>query len=72
MKYDEMLLSKYNKVTLTRKELSKELSVSLSTLDKGLEDGSIPIRYLRLGNSSKARYSFPIKNVAYYLEYMAA
>lgn len=72
MKYDEMLLSKYNKTTLTREELSKELSISISTLDRGLEDGSIAIRYIRLGKSSKARYSFPIKNVAYFLEYMAA
>jgi predicted DNA-binding transcriptional regulator AlpA len=71
MKYDEMLFTKYNKTTLSRKEVSQELSISLSTLERSLNDGTLPIRYKRIGNSQKSRYVFPIKSVADYLEFAA-
>ena len=71
MKYDEMLFNKYQKTTLTRKEVSQELSISLSTLERSINDGSLPIRFKRIGNSTKAKYVFPIKSVADYLDFAA-
>lgn len=70
MKYDEMLFNKYQKTTLSRKELCEELSISLSTLQRGLDDGSLPIRYKRIGTSQKSRYVFPIKSVSDYLSFV--
>ena len=71
MKYDEMLFNKYQKVTLNRKEVSQELSISLSTLERHLNDGTLPIRYKRVGNGPKAKYVFGIKSVSDYLDFVA-
>lgn len=71
MKYDEMLFKKYNKTTLTRKEVSQELSISLSTLERNLNEDTLPIRYKRIGNGPKAKYVFPLKSVSDYLEFAA-
>lgn len=71
MKYDEMLFNKYQKTTLNRKEVSVELSISLSTLERHINDGTLPIRFKRLGNGPKSRYIFPIKEVSNYLEFAA-
>lgn len=71
MKYDEMLFNKYQKTTLNRKELSVELSISLSTLERHLNDGTLPIRFKRIGTGPKSRYVFPIKEVSNYLEFAA-
>ncbi len=66
-----MLFNKYQKTTLTRKEVSQELSISLSTLVRNLNDGTLPIRYKRLGNGPKAKYIFPIKSISNYLDFAA-
>lgn len=71
MRYDEMLFNKYQKTTLTRKEVSIELSISLSTLERSLNDGTLPIRFKRIGNSQKSRYVFPIKSISDYLEFVS-
>lgn len=71
MKYDEMLFNKYQKSTLSRKEVAEELSISLSTLQRALDDGSLPIRFKRLGKSQKARLVVPIKSLADYLNFAA-
>lgn len=71
MKHDEMLFNKYQKTTLNRKEVAQELSISLSTLERHLNEGSLPIRHKRLGNTAKAKYIFPIKAVADYLDFAA-
>ena len=71
MKYDEMLFNKYQKTTLTRKEVSHELSISLSTLERNLNDGTLPIRYKRIGNGPKSKYIFPLKGLSDYLEFAA-
>lgn len=71
MKYDEMLFNKYQKVTLNRKEVSQELSISLSTLERHLNDGTLPIRYKRVGDGPKSRYIFPLKGLADYLDFAA-
>lgn len=71
MRYDEMLFTKYNKTTLNRKEVSAELSISLSTLERHLSEGTLPIRFKRIGTGPKSRYVFPIKSVADYLDFAA-
>lgn len=65
----KLIFQKYNKSTLTRKELADELSISLSSLDQLLQNNQLPIRYLRLGESQKAKYAFPIQEVCNYLEF---
>jgi hypothetical protein len=69
MKYDEMLFNKYKKITLTKKEVASELNISVSTLDRCLDN--LPLRFKRIGDSQKAKYIFPLKAVADYLEYVA-
>lgn len=63
-----LIFQKYNKLTLTRTELAKELSISLSSLDNLMQNNQLPIRYKRLGESQKAKYAFPIQEVANFLE----
>ena len=60
----QLIFQKYNKATLTKKELAEELSISLSSLDNLLQSNQLPIRYLRLGDSQKAKYAFPIQEVS--------
>lgn len=64
------LIEKYGKLTLSRAELSKELSMSVSMLDKLLAADQLPIRYHRLGNSQKAKYAFALQDVADYLSFV--
>jgi len=71
MRYDEMLFNKYQKTTLNRKEVSQELSISLSTLERHLNEGTLPIRFKRIGDGPKSRYVFPIKALADYLDFAA-
>lgn len=71
MKYEQMLWEKYQKTTLNRKEVSKELSISISTLQRHLENGTLPIRFKRVGNDPKSRYIFPIKEISNYLQFVS-
>jgi hypothetical protein len=64
------LMAKYNKLTLTREEVSRELSISVSYLDKLVANDQLPIRYHRLGNSQRAKYAFSLKDVADYLNFV--
>lgn len=64
------LMTKYNKLTLTREEVSRELSISVSYLDKLVANDQLPIRYHRLGNSQRAKYAFSLKDVADYLNFV--
>jgi hypothetical protein len=64
----QLIFQKYNKATLTKKELAEELSISLSSLDNLLQSNQLPIRYIRLGDSQKAKYAFPIQEVSNFLE----
>ncbi len=66
----KMISEKYGKLTLTREELSKELSISVSYLDKLVASNQLPIRYHRLGNSQRAKYAFSLKDVADYLNFV--
>lgn len=69
--YVDFLTKKYNKVTLTRTELAKELNLSISTLERMLDKKILHIRHKREGNSQKAKYIFPILEVANYLSFQA-
>lgn len=65
--YIDMLFSKYHKTSLTRKELANELNISLTSLENLIYMNGLPIRYKRVGNSQKAKYLFPLIEVANYL-----
>jgi len=67
--YVDMLYKKYNTTQFTRKELAKVLGISLSTLDTLITNKELNIRFIRLGNSQKARYIFPIIEVANFLSF---
>jgi len=67
--YVDILLKKYKKTQLTRKELSEVLEISVSSLDILIQKEQLPIRYKRIGNSQKARYIFPILEIANFLAF---
>lgn len=67
--YVDLLYKKYNKTQLTRKEIAEVLEISLSSLDTLIANNSLPIRFKRIGISQKARYIFPILEVANFLAF---
>ena len=70
--YVDFLFKKYNKTQLTRKEIAEVLEISLSSLDTLIANDTLPIRFKRIGNSQKARYIFPILEVANFLAFEQA
>jgi len=58
MRYDEMLFKKYNSTTLNKKQVARELGISISTLDRAINNKQLPIHYKRIGDSSKEHYVF--------------
>ena len=64
----EYLTSKYNKAGISRTELSGELHVSLSTIDRCLSQGMGLPDFKRIGNGERARIIFPLEAVARFLE----
>ena len=70
--YMNLLFKKYNKTQLTRKEIAEVLEISLTSLDTLISNNTLPIRYKRIGNSQKARYIFPILEVANFLAFEEA
>lgn len=66
----DILIEKYNKVTLSRAEVARELSISKSHLSDLISENLLPIPHKRIGNSQKAKYIFKITDVANYLEYV--
>lgn len=67
--YIKFLTDKYNKTQLNRKELAQELEISLRTLDNLISNNSLQIRHKRIGLSQKARYVFPVIEVANFLAF---
>ena len=67
--YINFLTNKYNKTQLNRKVLCEELDISLSTLDNLINNKQLPIKYNRIGLSQKARYIFPVIEVANFLSF---
>jgi len=61
------LKSRYNKATLTKKELAKEFTVSISTIDLYISKGIGIPNYKKLGTAKNAKVVFNIIDVAEYL-----
>ncbi len=67
--YINMLYKKYNKMQLGRKDLAEVFNISLSSLDILIRNNELPIRYKRIGNTQKAKYVFPIIEIASFLAF---
>lgn len=63
----EYLKSKYNRITIGKKELSYELGIGLSTLDLYMSKAIGAPRYKKLGNKPNSRVIFNIVDVATFL-----
>ena len=61
------LKSRYNKATLTKKELANEFTVSVSTIDLYISKGVGVPNYKKLGTAKNAKVIFNIIDVAEYL-----
>ena len=61
------LKSRYNKATLTKKEYSNELGLSVSTIDLYMQKGLGIPNYKKLGTAKNAKVVFSIIDVAEYL-----
>lgn len=70
--YIDLLFKKYSKTQLTRQELADTLEISVSSLEGLILKGELPIRYKRIGVSQKARYVFPVVEVANFLAFADA
>ena len=61
------LKSRYNKATLTKKELANEFTVSVSTIDLYISKGVGIPNYKKLGTAKNSKVIFLIVDVAEYL-----
>ena len=61
------LLTKYNRVTINKKEMAVELGVALSTLDLYMRRGYGVPRYKKLGNKANSRVVFTLVDIAAFL-----
>jgi len=68
--YDEIfkdLSLRYNKATLTKKELAHELNLSIHTINARIVKGLDLPDYKKIGNAKNSKVVFPIVAVAEYL-----
>jgi predicted DNA-binding transcriptional regulator AlpA len=63
----EDLKSRYNRAVISKKDLAKELGVSLSTIDNYIHRGYGIPPYKKLGTANNARVVFNIVDVASFL-----
>jgi len=61
------LKEKYNKLTLTKSELAKELNVSVSSINSYISKGYGIPEYTKIGEARNGKVLFPIICVAEYL-----
>ena len=61
------LKDKYNRTVLSKKELSSELNISLSTLDLYISKGVGTPKYKKVSSAKNARLLFNIYDIAIYL-----
>lgn len=61
------LLGKYNRSTINKEELAKELSVSVSAINNCISKGYGVPSYTKLGHQINARVVFPVVCVAEFL-----
>jgi CTP-dependent riboflavin kinase len=64
----EELQSRYNKATINKRELSKEIGCSIKTIERKIKEGMDIPRYIRSTDSRNGTYLFPIVEVAKFLE----
>jgi predicted DNA-binding transcriptional regulator AlpA len=62
------LSEKYDRLGLTREDLAKELTCSISTIDRLLKEGVGLPSYKRIGEGKRARIIFPVSEVAKYMD----
>ena len=60
----QILIEKYNKVTLTKGEVAEELGVSLRTIDNIIKNETISPMPLKIGNAKNASVRFNIVDIA--------
>lgn len=63
----EDLKNRYNKITLTKKELAQELNVSVSSINNYIVKGYGIPEYTKIGAANNGTVLFPIICVAEYL-----
>ncbi len=63
----EILLEKYNKVTLTKQELADELGFSLRTIDNMMKDRVILPKPLKIGFAKNSPVRFNIIDIAEFI-----
>ena len=63
----EDLNSRYNKSTLSKKELASELGMSVSSINTYICKGEGIPQYIKIGNAKNGKVLFPIVNVVDYL-----
>ena len=63
----EDLTSRYQKSTLTKKELSLELGVSVSSINSYITKGEGIPEYIKVGTGRNGKVLFPVVNVVDYL-----
>lgn len=64
--YDE-LKSKYNRLTINKKELAYELTLSQKSISNRISLGTFPIRSVRIKKLNRPSVFFMIEDVADYL-----
>ena len=63
----EDLNNRYQKSTLTKKELSNELGISVSSINTYIGKGEGIPEYIKVGNAKNGTVLFPLVNVVDYL-----
>lgn len=61
------LKQRYNKSTLTKKELSNELGVSVSSINSYIVKGTGIPEYIKVGTGKNGKVLFPVVNIVDYL-----
>ena len=64
---EHSLHQKYDRSTLSKKELAKELGIGLSTLNKYLANGVGLPNYIKMGTATNSRVLFNIHDVAEFM-----
>ena len=61
------LNQRYNKATLTKKELASELGVSVSSINSYIVKGTGIPEYIKVGTGKNGKVLFPLVNLVSYL-----
>ena len=67
-----VLTEKYNKATLTKREVAQELGLSLRTIDNMMQNKVVLPKPLKLGDSKNAPVRFNIVDISDFIESIEA